>query len=109
MIRQAMTSSATLAGLAIALCVSQPALAVPSDKTFADSVDVRVVNVEAVVTDRSGVRIFGLIPEDFKLTVDGKTVPIEFFTEVRGGQALRDIGASAWDVAPISAVGCLRR
>lgn len=102
MIRQICRSSATLVGLAIVLCLSMPALALDSDTTFADSVEVRVVNVEAVVTDRSGVRIFGLKPEDFELTVDGEEMPIEFFTEIRGGQALRDVGASPWDIAPIS-------
>jgi VWFA-related protein len=84
------------------LSLPLPALAQSSDSTFAESIDVRVVNVEAVVTDRNGVRIFGLTPEDFQLTVDGEDVPIEFFTEIRGGQVLRDVGSSAWDIAPIS-------
>lgn len=51
---------------------------------FGDSVDVRVVNLEVVV-ERGGERIVGLGAEDFVLKVDGQTVPIEFFTEVRGG------------------------
>jgi len=49
---------------------------------------VRVVNVEAVVTDRQGNRVGDLKPTDFRLKVDGKTVPIEYFNEVRGGQAI---------------------
>jgi VWFA-related protein len=55
---------------------------------FGESIDVRVVNVEAVVTDRSGNRVTGLKPGDFRLRVDGKEVPIEYFTEVHDGNAL---------------------
>src|SRR3954454_7568785 len=56
--------------------------------SFGESIDVRVVNVEAVVTDRQGHRVSGLKPEDFRLRVDGKEVPVEYFNEVRDGEAL---------------------
>jgi VWFA-related protein len=56
--------------------------------SFGESIDVRVVNVEAVVTDRQGNRVSGLKPEDFRLRVDGKEVPVEYFSEVRDGEAL---------------------
>jgi VWFA-related protein len=56
--------------------------------SFGESIDVRVVNVEAVVTDRQGNRVSGLRPEDFRLRVDGREVPVEFFSEVRDGEAL---------------------
>jgi VWFA-related protein len=55
---------------------------------FGEQIEVRVVNVEAVVTDRQGNRVTGLKPGDFRLQVDGRTVPIEYFNEVRGGQAV---------------------
>jgi VWFA-related protein len=55
---------------------------------FGEQIEVRVVNVEAVVTDRQGNRVTGLKPGDFRLEVDGKAVPIEYFNEVRGGQAV---------------------
>lgn len=55
---------------------------------FSDVLDVRVVNVEVVVTDRSGERVTGLTTADFELLVDGRPVPIEYFTEVRGGLAV---------------------
>lgn len=102
-----------LAGAALALMLTPPpAVAqetgarevgprVPG-ASFAETIDVRVVNIEAVVTDRDGTRVFGLTPDDFQLVVDGDEVPIEFFTEFRGGQALRDVGASPFAVAPIS-------
>ena len=47
-----------------------------------------MVNVEVVVTDKQGNRVAGFTPEDFRLKVDGKVVPIEYFNEVRGGSAI---------------------
>jgi len=41
---------------------------------FGETIDVRVVNVEVVVTDGSGNRVNGLKPADFHLKVDGKEV-----------------------------------
>jgi VWFA-related protein len=52
------------------------------------SIDVRVVNVEVVATDRKGNRVEGLKAADFRLLVDGREVPIDYFTEVRGGEAV---------------------
>ena len=54
---------------------------------FTDVIDVRVVNVEVVVTDRKGNRIRGLDPSDFELLVDGEPTPIHYFTEVEEGIA----------------------
>ncbi|HEX6862889.1 MAG TPA: hypothetical protein VF414_08745, partial [Thermoanaerobaculia bacterium] len=66
-------------------------LAVPAqtrEETFGESIDVRVVNVEAVVTDRRGNRVTGLTAGDFRLLVDGVEVPVDYFTEVAEGVAL---------------------
>lgn len=60
----------------------------PSEPIFADQIDVRVVNVEIVVTDRQGNRVTGLKPDDFRLLVDRKPVAVEYFTEVREGEAI---------------------
>jgi VWFA-related protein len=76
----------------------------PVPGSFADAVDVRVVNVEAVVTDGQGVRVFGLEPQDFQLIVDGEEVPIDYFTEIRGGVALADGAGAAGIVGGIPAV-----
>jgi VWFA-related protein len=54
---------------------------------FDESIDVRVVNVEAVVTGKDGNRVHGLAAKDFRLIVDGKPVPVEYFTEVFEGEA----------------------
>ncbi|HEV2843875.1 MAG TPA: VWA domain-containing protein [Thermoanaerobaculia bacterium] len=77
---------AALACLAVTIPAAAQEPQAPS--IFGEQIDVRVVNVEAVVTDRQGNRVQGLRPEDFRLKVDGKTVPVEFFNEVRGGQAI---------------------
>lgn len=57
-------------------------------RVFGEVIDVRVVNIEAVVTDRQGNRVYGLGPDDFRLYVDGREKPIEFFTEIQGGRAV---------------------
>ncbi len=73
----------------------------PSPSSFGEAIDVRVVNVEAVVTDSKGVRVPGLSAADFRLLVDGKEVPVDYFTEVAGGQA----AAAAPAPAPTPARG----
>ncbi len=64
------------------------------------SIDVRVVNVEAVVTGRRGNRVEGLKAADFRLLVDGREVPIDYFTEVRGGEAVASPAAGPTAAAP---------
>ncbi len=54
---------------------------------FGEVVDVRVINLEVVVT-RRGERVTGLAADDFSLRVDGEEVDVEFFTEVAGGRAV---------------------
>ncbi|HXT50329.1 MAG TPA: VWA domain-containing protein, partial [Thermoanaerobaculia bacterium] len=51
-----------------------------------EALDVRVVNVEVVVTDKKGSRVDGLTSADFTLEVDGQVVPINYFAEVVGGR-----------------------
>src|SRR5262249_32940151 len=72
---------------------------------FAESIDVRVVNVEAVVTDRRGARVHGLKRDDLRLFVDGSEVPIDYFAEGDeggGGSASAVAGAPT---APAAARG----
>ncbi len=79
-----------LAAFVPALAVNPAVTAQTADTppSFGEAIDVRVVNVEAVVTDRDGKLVTGLKPGDFRLRVDGKEVPIEYFSEVHDGQAL---------------------
>jgi VWFA-related protein len=77
--------------MVLALVVAAPALIARAqepgeEEVFGEAIDVRVVNVEAVVTDKRGNRIQGLTAADFRLLVDGKEVPIDYFTEVVGGE-----------------------
>ncbi|HEX4498600.1 MAG TPA: VWA domain-containing protein [Thermoanaerobaculia bacterium] len=67
------------------------------------TMDVRVVNVEAEARDSSGRPVSGLTAADFRLTVDGKEVPIDYFTEVADGQEVAS-RAGAADGAPTAPV-----
>lgn len=60
---------------------------VPPPELFSETIDVRVVNVEVVVTDGDGNRVQGLDAGDFELLVDGEPLPIDYFTEVDEGVA----------------------
>src|ERR1044072_8299073 len=85
---------ALAAGLAAA---PPPAPEPPPTSPFGEEIDVRVVNLEVVVTDRKGERVSGLSAADFTLSVDGKPVPVEYFSEIREGrlQATADAPAGA--------------
>lgn len=70
---------------------------------LSDSIDVRVVNLEAVVTDK-GIPIHNLTPADFRLRIDGKLQPIDYFSEIRGGVALAETPGDAGGIRAIPAV-----
>ncbi len=74
------------------------------ETSFGDSVDVRVINLEAVVTDQAGNRVFDLYPDDFQLLVDGQEIPIDFFTEVRDGRAAPVRATETPATAPLQAM-----
>ncbi len=67
------------------LSLATPLLAQQSDDVFSDVIDVRVVNFETVVEDAQGRRVSGLTRDDFRLIVDGRELPVEYFSEVRDG------------------------
>lgn len=52
---------------------------------FTETVDVRLAEVEVVVTDSRGNPVTGLGPEDFTLRIDGTEQPVTNFQEVRSG------------------------
>ena len=68
-----------------------------------ETIDVHVVNVEAVVTAASGERVRGLKPEDFRLLVDGHEVPVEYFAEVDEGTSRTAASGPAAPAAPVAA------
>jgi VWFA-related protein len=61
------------------------------DGFFTEVVDVRVINVEVFVTDRSGVPVVGLGPDSFELEVDGKPMPISNFYSEGGSQTRESV------------------
>ena len=65
---------------------------------FGEVLDVRVVNVEVVVTDKDGERVRGLDATDFRLKVDGKEVPIDYFSEIVGGEVVARAGGAVKEV-----------
>jgi VWFA-related protein len=71
------------------------------EPVFGASVDVRVVNVEVVVTDKDGNRVSGLKPSDFRLKVDGKQVPVDYFSEILSGQSVAPPAAPG-ETAPVA-------
>ncbi|MGB6846860.1 MAG: VWA domain-containing protein, partial [Thermoanaerobaculia bacterium] len=73
-----------LTGAPAVLAQSSPS---PLPGVFTEVLDVRVVNLEVVVTDKDGVPVRGLGPDNFILEVDGEEVAVDYFTEVRGGVA----------------------
>lgn len=85
-------------------CAGTAAIAQESPESFSEVVDVRVVNLEVVVTDRDGVPVRGLRAADFVLEVDGVPQEIDYFTEVQGGRALAGEGSGATALPAIPAV-----
>jgi VWFA-related protein len=60
---------------------------------FTEVVDVRVINVDVFVSDRSGLSVAGLGPDDFVLEVDGEMTPISNFYAAAGRQARETLGS----------------
>jgi VWFA-related protein len=84
-----------LVGLSFAFptAAQKPKAEIP---TIGATIDVRVVNVEAVVTAASGQRVPNLSAADFRLLVDGREVPVEYFAEIADGKSVKT------DKAPVS-------
>ncbi len=77
-------------------------------EAFGEVIDVRVLNLEVAVHDKDGYHVPDLRPSDFRLTVDGSVIPIEYFSEIRGGRAadapIDAPGAAAPAVATVPTV-----
>ncbi|HVG07846.1 MAG TPA: VWA domain-containing protein [Thermoanaerobaculia bacterium] len=95
-----MNGSMMVMALALALTAETKQIEIP---VIGESIDVRVVNVEVVAT-AGGELMRGLTAADFRLLIDGKEVPIEFFTEVAEGTAAPSAAGPAAPVAPAEAV-----
>lgn len=84
------------ASAALGIAGSAPLQAQP-EQTFIDTVDVQVVEVDVVVTDRNGRAVGGLTRDDFELYVDGERVEITNFFEA---ELLLDAAAAEQPVPP---------
>ncbi len=60
----------------------------PRRSGLTEKLDVRAVNLEVVVVDKDGNRVSGLGPEDFRLKVGKREMPIKYFSEIKDGVAL---------------------
>ncbi len=65
------------------------------DLFFGEEIDVRVVNLEVVVEDRSGNRVHGLDADDFQIFVDDLEVGVDYFTEILENRAVESRGGEA--------------
>ncbi len=83
----------TVAAATIALAAAAFAADTPKQKPAAEvpklveSVDVRVINVDVVVTDKKGNRVRGLTRDDFQIYENGAPKPISNFYEVESHAA----------------------
>jgi VWFA-related protein len=62
------------------------ALLVAQTEPFVERIDVDVVEVDVVVTDRAGNRVTDLARDEFELLVDGKLTAIEYFAAPAGSR-----------------------
>ncbi len=81
---------------ALFACLLPAAPVAAQDARFDETIEVRVINVDAVVTGQNGVPVRGLAAKEFELLVDGQTVPIAYFAAMEDGVVAR-AGPSATD------------
>lgn len=85
---RSLSKSRPALAIAAAILSASPSPAQDPPPAFGETIDVRVINVEAVVTDKAGDRVHDLGPDDFRLLVGGREVEIDYFSEVRAGEAV---------------------
>lgn len=59
-----------------------------------ETIEVSIVNVDVVVTDKKGNHLHGLTKNDFEIYEDRKLQPVSNFTEYRGGREAMETGVS---------------
>ena len=68
--------------LAALVVLALPLFAAPADKTLpraGETIEVSIVNLDVIVTDKAGQRVHGLTKDDFEVFEDGKPQPISNF------------------------------
>ncbi|HVE73159.1 MAG TPA: VWA domain-containing protein [Thermoanaerobaculia bacterium] len=86
-----------VAALAVPV-LAQRKPAEPEQPRLVENIDVRIINVDVVVTDRKGNFVPNLKPEDFTILENGVAKPISNFYEVQGSVAKNVVGEAP--VAP---------
>jgi VWFA-related protein len=71
----------------------------PASTFFSETIEVRVINVEAVVTDRKGQPVTGLTKDDFEVYQNGQKQEITNFNEIRVPQTVQTAQAPATPAA----------
>ncbi|MCU1350650.1 MAG: hypothetical protein JWO56_3680, partial [Acidobacteria bacterium] len=79
--RTSVRAIAAIALLALPVFAQQPQQPAPS---FGETIEVRVINVDVMVTDKSGKPVSGLTKDDFELYENGKKLDITNFAEISG-------------------------
>jgi VWFA-related protein len=76
-----------IAALTATLLSLSPALLAAQERppTFTEEVEVRVMDLDVVVTDKGGRPVPDLRREDFTVRIGGKPVPIDYFARVDAG------------------------
>lgn len=69
-------------GAVLCTATGPPAAQEDPTDTFREEIEVRVVNLEVVVTDEEGRRVTGLPAEAFRVEIQGEQVTIDHFAEI---------------------------
>lgn len=78
-------------------CCTAAVIAAQELPEIVETVEVRVVNVDVVVTDASGRPVTGLEREDFELEVNGRPQPLDYFSVVVDGST---VGVEPEEISP---------
>src|SRR5688572_3451362 len=99
-----------IGNVAVTLFLAAAPLVAQKETFFSEVLEVRVTNVDVVVTGRDGKPVTGLTREDFELYENGVKKDISNFLEMRGGPtaALTEVPAGS-TAAPVPASEDIRR
>ncbi len=81
-------------------------LSAQADEEYAETIDVNVVNVEVVVTDKQGRPVTGLTRDDFEVFEDGKRIELSNFYAT-GGSAEDPVLGDAVEVTEAAPTGAV--